>query len=213
MLPDDDLLMTAGGTNRIFEMAVRHELTIAQPALSMDSFVPHPGLMRCRGFSLRNTNHLECMSPCIKTSYLKTLLPILEKYVCGWGADRVRALLMQDPPFKAAVIDDPFDEVRIVSALFDNLPKRTLVYGGILSNGKFVGNVQTHLRNGAQFIFCALGTRTPYKSFRKGVGMLLRAFIQPSYRPVRLRRKKPGVNAVGTATDIEVEIKVADVVA
>ena len=233
MLPDDDLMMTASGINRIFEVAVAHDLTIAQPAMSMDSFVSYPVLMRCPGFQLRYTNHLECMSPCIKTSYMKTLLPIIEKYVCGWGADHIWALLMQDPPFKAAVIDEvtmthtrafytgtlydsfakqgvnPFDEVKIVTALFENFPKRTVVYGGILEDGRTVDNTHVQLKNGAYLVFTALRTRTPYKIFRKGVGMLLQVFTQSSYRPVQLKLKKNAADSWAVPS----ETKVADLVA
>ncbi len=233
MLPDDDLLMTASGINRIFEVAVEQDLTIAQPAMSIDSFVSYPVLMQCPGFDLRYTNHLECMSPCIKTSYMKTLLPIIEKYVCGWGADHIWALLMKDPPFKAAVIDEvtmthtrafytgtlydsfakqgvnPFDEVKVVTALFENFPKRTVVYGGILSNGKVVGNTQVQLRNGAYLVSCALKTRTPYKIFRKGVGMLLQVFTQASYRPAQLRQK----TLTSSASEAPAETKIADLAA
>ena len=233
MLPDDDLLMAASGINRIFEVAVTHDLTIAQPAMSMDSFVSYPVLMQCPGFQLRYTNHLECMSPCIKTSYMKVLLPIIEKYVCGWGADHIWALLMQDPPFKAAVIDEvtmthtrafytgtlydsfakqgvnPFDEAKVVTALFENFPKRTVVYGGILEDGRTVGNTQVQLRNGAHLVLSALRTRTPYKIFRKGVGMLLQVLTESSYRPVQLKLKKTAVDSWVTPA----ETKVADLVA
>ncbi|UST56342.1 DUF707 domain-containing protein (plasmid) [Comamonadaceae bacterium OTU4NAUVB1] len=213
MLPDDDLLMDARGINRIFEMAVAHDLTIAQPAMSMDSFVSYPVLMQCPGFSLRYTNHLECMSPCIKTSYMKTLLPIIEKYVCGWGADHIWALLMAEPAYKAAVLDEvtmthtrafytgtlydsfakqgvnPFDEVKVVTALFENFPKRTVVYGGISTSGRHVGSVETQLRNSAHLIATACRTKTPFKIFRKGVGQLLQAFTEATHRPSQLRLK------------------------
>jgi hypothetical protein len=232
MLPDDDLLMTARGINRIFEMAVAHDLTIAQPAMSMDSFVSYPVLMQCPGFSLRYTNHLECMSPCIKTSYMKTLLPIIEKYVCGWGADHIWALLMEDPAYKAAVLDEvtmthtrafytgtlydsfakqgvnPFDEVKVVTALFENFPERTVVYGGLLSDGKRVGNTQVQLRNGMHLVLTALKTKTPYKIFRKGVGMLIQVFTHSAYRPTQLRLKKSSPDAFKSP-----ETKIADLVA
>ena len=220
MLPDDDLLMTAGDINRIFEITAANDFTIAQPAMSMDSFVSYPVLMQCPGFKLRYVNHLECMSPCIKTSYMKTLLPIIEKYVCGWGADHIWAMLMKDPAFKAAVIDevtmthtrafytgtlydsfnkqgvDPFNEVKVVTALFENFPKRTVVYGGISVSGRRVGSVETQLRNSAHLIATAYRTRTPFKIFRKGVGQLLQAFTEASYRPSQLRLNTKGLKTL-----------------
>ena len=213
MLPDDDLLMTAGDINRIFEITAAHDFTLAQPAMTMDSFVSYPVLMQCPGFKLRYVNHLECMSPCIKTSYMKKLLPIIEKYVCGWGADHIWAMLMEEPAFKAAVLDEvtmkhtrafytgtlydsfdkqgvnPFDEVKTVTALFENFPKRTVVYGGIASSGRRVGNVETQLRNSAHLITTAHRTKTPFKIFRKGVGQLLQAFTEATHRPSQLRLK------------------------
>jgi hypothetical protein len=218
MLPDDDLLMTAADINRIFEITAAHDFTMAQPAMSMDSFVSYPVLMQCPGFKLRYVNHLECMSPCIKTLYMKKLLPIVERYVCGWGADHIWAMLMEDPAFKAAVIDEvtmthtrafytgtlydsfnkqgvnPFEEVKIVTALFENFPKRTVVYGGISTTGRRVGNVETQLRNSAHLITTAHKTKTPFKIFRKGVGQLLQAFTQATYRPSQLRLNSAELN-------------------
>jgi hypothetical protein len=229
MLPDDDLLMTAPDINRIFEITAAHDFTMAQPAMSMDSFVSYPVLMQCPGFKLRYVNHLECMSPCIKTSYMKKLLPIIEKYVCGWGADHIWAMLMEDPAFKAAVIDEvtmthtrafytgtlydsfnkqgvnPFDEVKTVTALFENFPKRTVVYGGISTSGRRLGNVETQLRNSAHLITTAYRTKTPFKIFRKGVGQLMQAFTQATYRPAQLR-----LNSVGLNTFKRPETQIAD---
>ena len=229
MLPDDDLLMTASDINRIFEITAAHDFTLAQPAMTMDSFVSYPVLMQCPGFKLRYVNHLECMSPCIKTSYMKKLLPIIEKYVCGWGADHIWAMLMEEPAFKAAVLDEvtmkhtrafytgtlydsfdkqgvnPFDEVKTMTALFENFPKRTVVYGGIASSGRRVGNVETQLRNSAHLITTAHRTKTPFKILRKGVGLLMQAFTEASYRPAQLR-----LNPMGVRTFKSVDAKAMD---
>ena len=102
---------------------------------------------------------------------------------------------------------NPFDEVKVVTALFENFPERTVVYGGLLNGGKRVGNTQVQLRNGMHLVLTALKTKTPYKIFRMGVGMLIQVFTQSSYRPTQLRLKKNSPDAFKIP-----ESKIADLV-
>jgi hypothetical protein len=103
---------------------------------------------------------------------------------------------------------NPFDEVKVVTALFENFPERTVVYGGLLADGRRVGNTQVQLRNGAHLVLTAARTKTPYKIFRKGIGMLIQVFTQSAYRPAQLRLKKSSPDALKSR-----ETKIADLVA
>jgi len=215
MLADDDVLMKGQDINRLFEMSAAHGLMVSQFALSRDSWITYPALMHCPGYTLRYTNHIDCMAPCIQSAYLKTLLPFIEKYSCGWGADHTWAMLMDDPPYRCAIVDemtmvhtrkfqtgtlhrtfarlgaDPLEEVRTVIALFDNFPGANINYAALLPDGRRVGSTHVQARNGLHLVLSAPFTRTPYKVFRKGIGMLLQVFTRAGHLPEKLRYIEP----------------------
>ena len=121
--PDDDLVFETEDVARIFQLCRDYGLYIAQPALDGASYYCHPILLACPAFKLRFINFIEPMAPCIKASYLRELLPYIEKHFTGWGIDHIWALLMVDPSFRAAVLDEvavvhtrPFETGAIYSA-------------------------------------------------------------------------------------------------
>ncbi|MEZ2126348.1 MULTISPECIES: DUF707 domain-containing protein [unclassified Sinorhizobium] len=211
MLPDDDLLLKAADINRLFEIAVQYDLTMAQPAMTLESYFSYPIILRMPGFRLRYSTFLESMACCIKSSYLRSILPIFERHYSGWGTDLVWALLMKDPAFRAAIVDevpmthtrplytgpiyntlaaakvDPSEEVRRVRASFDNLPPGMQVYGGYLADGRRVGPFWARIRNAIGLFSVAGRSRTPYLAYRMGCGLLMRAFTRLRYRPEQLR--------------------------
>lgn len=225
MLADDDLLMRAEDINEMFERSVQHKLVISQLSLSRDSWVTYPVLMQCPTFMMRFTNHIDCMAPCFESSYLRgTVLPLVEQYICGWGADHVWAMLMENPAYRCAVFDDiamvhtrplgkgtlqgafaklgvrPCDEVRTVTGLFDNYPGVDINYAGVLPNGERVGSVRVQVINGLYLIASSVRTKTPYKIFRKGVGMLLQACTRAGYLPEQLRLRTSESAPADTST-------------
>ena len=211
MLADDDLLMKGEDINRLFELSSAHGLSVSQFSLSRDSWITYPALMQCPGYLLRYTNHIDCMAPCIESGYLKTLLPFLERYSCGWGADHTWALMMDDPAYRCAVFDDmsmvhtrkfatgslhrtfaargadPLQEVRTVIALFENFPGCNINYAALLPDGRRVGSTHVQLRSGLHLMRSAPWTHTPYKVFRKGIGMLVQVFTRAGHLPEKLR--------------------------
>jgi hypothetical protein len=117
------------------------------------------------------------MAPCVKSSYLKsTILPLYQKWITGWATDQVAALLMPDPAFKAAIIDevpmthtrpffagaiysdfknlnvDPQLETQQVLASYQNRPPGFLVYGAVLKNGQRVGGSIARIINGLHLL-------------------------------------------------------------
>jgi hypothetical protein len=123
----------------------------------------------------------------------------------------VWALLMEEPAYRCAVIDevtmvhtralgsgtihgafarqgvDPVQEVRTVTGMFDNFPGSHINYAGRLPDGRRVGSLHVMLRNGLWLVSAALSTRTPYKIFRKGIGMLLQTLTHAGHVPRQLR--------------------------
>ncbi|MDI7862354.1 DUF707 domain-containing protein [Rhizobiaceae bacterium n13] len=210
MLPDDDLLMKAADINRLFEIAVEHDLTMAQPALTLESYLSYPILLRMPGFRLRYSTFLEAMACCIKSSYLRSLLPLFERH-SSWGTDLVWGLLMENPAFRAAIVDevpmthtrplytgplydtlaerrvDPRDEVRVFTASFENLPPGMQIYGGYLANGRRVGPFEVRIRNAIGLLNIAGRSKLRFNSYRMGFALLMRAFTRLRYRPEQLR--------------------------
>jgi hypothetical protein len=211
MLPDDDVIMNVDDINRIFEIVVEHDLVMAQPSLSLNSYISYPILLQSSHFKLRYTNFVESMACCIKSSYLRQILPMFERHYTGWGTDLVWGLLMRDPAFRVAVIDevsmthtrplytgslystfaerntDPRQEVGTILSYFENAPKAMLVYGGVLRGGRNVGAAETRLRNGLSLLTSATRSRLPIATARAGSAMLLRIVSYLGYRPEQLR--------------------------
>lgn len=211
MLPDDDLLMEASDINRLFDIAVEYDLTMAQPAMTIESYMSHAIVLRMPGFRLRYSTFLESMACCIKSSYLRTLLPMFERHFTGWGTDMIWTMLMKDPAYRAAIVDevpmthtrplysgpiyntfakdkiDPKEEVRELLASFDNHPLRMHVYGGYLGNGRMVGAFETRIRNAVGLFMVAKNAKLSWNTFRMGCAMLIRAFTSMGYLPEQLR--------------------------
>ncbi|MFS3135928.1 DUF707 domain-containing protein [Gluconacetobacter sacchari] len=211
MLPDDDLLMAAGDINRLFDIAVEHDLTMAQPAMTIESYLSHAVVLRMPGFRLRYATFLESMACCIKSSYLRTLLPMFERHFTGWGTDLIWAMLMRAPAYRAAIVDavpmthtrplysgpiydtfaegkvDPHEEVRSLMACFENHPRGMHVYGGYLNDGRRVGAFEARIRNAVGLFNIAGRSKLPWNTARLGCAMLLRAFTRMGYQPEQLR--------------------------
>ncbi|HEY0275512.1 MAG TPA: DUF707 domain-containing protein [Paenirhodobacter sp.] len=209
MLPDDDLLMRAGDINRLFRIAVEYDLTIAQPALTPDSYISYPILLQMPGFRLRYSTFLESMACCLQSSYLRALLPMFERHFTAWGTDLVWATLMRDPAYRAAIIDavpmthtrplysgplyssyakgiDPRAEIDQIASSFENMPNGTQIYGGVLTNGRRVGPVAARVLNGAGMLAVGARSKKPMAAARAAAGLLVRAATQASYRPQQL---------------------------
>ncbi|GGD87246.1 hypothetical protein GCM10011390_02440 [Aureimonas endophytica] len=211
MLPDDDLMMDVRTINRIFEIVVQYDLTMAQPSLSYESYISYPIVLRSAPFRLRYTTFIESMSCCMKTSFLKRLLPMFEEHFTGWGTDLVWTMLMEDPAYRAAIIDevsmvhtrplyvgpiyktfaaqsiDPQQEIVTLRESFENTPDAMLIYGGVLRNGRKVDGAEARLRNGLQLIASSPRSPKPYDTFRFGAGSLLRIVTRAGFRPEQLR--------------------------
>lgn len=220
MLPDDDLLMSSTGIDRLFELAVENDLTMAAPVMTLDSYMSHALALQAPGFQLRYCTFLESMACCIKSEYLRALLPMFEDHFTGWGTDLVWALLMDDPAYRAAIVDevpmvhtrplysgpiystfvegkiDPEAEVEKMISGVENHPRKMRVYGGKLTGGRPVGAFGAQLRNGLGLLWVAPRAKKHWVSARMGLVLILRAFTDSRYRPEQLR-PLPGSELAG----------------
>lgn len=212
MFPDDDILFESSmSLDRFFDICHEFNLTIAQPACTPESYVSLPIFARCPMFRLRFTTIVECMAPCVKTSYLKsTILPLYQKWITGWATDQIAALLMPDPAFKAAIIDevpmthtrpfftgaiysgfkslnvDPQLELQQVLASYRNRPPTFLVYGAVLKSGRRVGGSIARIINGTRLLKMAPISKSSDSMARAAFGMLVRAITLANYSPVQV---------------------------
>ncbi|WP_157982290.1 DUF707 domain-containing protein [Oceanicella sp. SM1341] len=216
MFPDDDLFFDQGNITRLFALCSEEGLDIAQPALLPSSYVSYPIVMQCPRFRLRYTNYVEPMTPVIRASYFKVLLPYLERWPTGWGQDDIWTLLMPEPAFRAAVIDavpvlhtrplytgdiyrhfeklgmDPRHDLSEIRASFRGLPGAKRVYGGVLASGTKVGSLLTNTLNGLHLLRAASSVRARYGTQKTALGMLLRSVTRFRYRPSQLQSSPAG---------------------
>lgn len=214
MFPDDDVLMNAADINRVFEITSGCGLTMAQPSLTHDCFFTWPILLSDPQFSYRYTNYIESMACCMKSSYFRTLMPIFERHYTGWGTDVIWTMLMDEPAYKAAIIDevrmdhtrplytgplyksyaqgiDPRQELKLLTHSFLNVPRRKFVYGGVLKNGRRVAAIESRVRFISYLIRIAFKTRAASVVLRGAVMMIMCLFFHPNYRPETLK-VRPG---------------------
>jgi hypothetical protein len=104
-LPDDDIAATKEDVNTIFEMMQHYELEVAQPALTRDSYFTHFVCMQCPGFTLRYSNFVEIMVPCVTSGLLAKVLDDFRESESGFGMDTIWTRLSDDPRKKAAILD------------------------------------------------------------------------------------------------------------
>jgi len=102
--PDDDLLINAKDINRLFSFMLAFDLTLAQPALTMNSYFSHSSLLVQQNTALRLTNFVEVMAPVFSAKALSTLRHTFKQSPSGWGLDNLWPNLL-DKDDKIAVID------------------------------------------------------------------------------------------------------------
>ncbi len=105
-LPDDDLDMDAASINRMFDMAERYNLAVAQPSLSRSSYYTHFLFSTCPRFKLRYTNYIEIMAPCLTRDLLAAVLDDFADTMSGFGLDYLWCRLPQAGAYRAAIIDE-----------------------------------------------------------------------------------------------------------
>lgn len=105
-LPDDDLSVSAEDVNSLFRLCREHRLTVAQPALTRDSYYSHFIFSHCPGFRLRYTNYIEIMAPCLHRDVLKRALPLFRDTMSGFGLDYIWCRWPESGAFRTAILDE-----------------------------------------------------------------------------------------------------------
>lgn len=171
-LPDDDIAARAQDINAIFDLCRSNGLSIAQPALTRDSYFSHFIFSQCPGFRVRYTNYVEIMVPCLTREILRRALPLFRDTMSGYGLDYIWCRWPESGAFRTAILDTvavhhtrPVGKVlkaaiaeagRPVSTVEEERLKRQfalagrtvpLSFAGILDNGKPVmGQIRMGIR-------------------------------------------------------------------
>ena len=213
MFLDDDLKLTTRDFNRLFEICTEHNLLVAQPSLHLDSYCCHPILLQCPNMRLRYSNYVECMAPAIKSDYLQSILPHMSEIVTGWGVDHIWTVLMDDPPYKSAIVDEvsmvhtrphtnsggvydafakkstsPQEELDHIMSSYEGLSHRMIAYGGVKDNGVKTGGALTRFTNGLHLVLNASRTKDRKRVTYSGLGMILRVLTAFGYQPAQIKR-------------------------
>jgi hypothetical protein len=103
-LPDDDIATDGTTIERMLDVAERHDLAVAQPSLSRDSYYTFFLLSRCRAFEVRRVTFVESMVPLLTAAVLDRMLPEFAATMSGFGLDRAWSRL-PEARGRVAVID------------------------------------------------------------------------------------------------------------
>jgi hypothetical protein len=93
--PDDDLSVSTVTLNRMFAIFHAHELHLAQPALTRNSYHTWNTLLQEPRCHLRYTRFVEVMAPMFSSAALRLCSPTFGDSRSGWGLDWVWPLLCE----------------------------------------------------------------------------------------------------------------------
>ena len=104
-LPDDDLAATPDAVSRLFAACREHELALAQPSLSHDSYISHAITVHNPRYTLRWTNFIELMAPVLSRDLLARVLPTFDANQSGWWLDYLWQMYLDRPRLDAGIVD------------------------------------------------------------------------------------------------------------
>lgn len=123
--PDDDLATTTHNINRMFAFFHAFELTLAQPALTQDSYYSWKHLLQRSDYIIRDTCFVEIMAPIFDREVLRLCMPSFGESRSGWGLDCLWPTLLKPEQQKRMGIIDatPIKHTRPVGGnLYTNNP-------------------------------------------------------------------------------------------
>jgi len=105
--PDCELMTEMASINALFDICAAYGLSLAQPALTADSYLNHAITRVDPGYVLRYTNFVETMAPCFSREFLRRCAPDFAAATAGLGLDSLWPTLLDDesPDNTMAVID------------------------------------------------------------------------------------------------------------
>ncbi len=167
--PDDDLSANAKTINEMFDLFMRYDLKMAQPALTKDSYFTHGITLENNNFVLRYTDFVEVMAPIFLCETLREVWETFNQSQSGWGLDNIWPKKINAGKRDLAIIDQtavkhtrpvgggelynklnisPHQEVRKLLIEYQVLLKKFSVIDGIPRVDNKKGDISTLLLNG-----------------------------------------------------------------
>lgn len=108
IFPDDDLEYGDGFAPRFLDLLESHDVALAQPALTADSYHTYDICVRREGALLRYTNFVEIMIPCFRRDALRRLRPTLDARTSpmGYGFDLHWPYACAAAGLRMAIVDE-----------------------------------------------------------------------------------------------------------
>ncbi|TPN21567.1 DUF707 domain-containing protein [Mesorhizobium sp. B2-3-3] len=103
--PDDDLEADRATIEAMFANMRRHDLHVAQPALTLDSYYTHLPFLRCKSFEFRLVDKIEIMAPCMRADVAAKMLPLFQQSMSGFGLDSLWTRLAAQNLGASAIFD------------------------------------------------------------------------------------------------------------
>jgi hypothetical protein len=106
VVADDDIEVPRGFLDDYLALVERHDLALAQPARTHDSYTDHHFVAQLGGISARQTRFVE-IGPLfsMRADALKLLTPFDEESPMGWGYDLVWPVAMEKASLKMGIVD------------------------------------------------------------------------------------------------------------
>jgi hypothetical protein len=103
---DDDISLPDGFVDRYLELVMRHDLALAQPARTHDSYIDHWLVEQLDGLVARRTRFVE-IGPLfsIRSDAARLLTPFDELSPMGWGYDAVWPVVMEQAGLRMGIVD------------------------------------------------------------------------------------------------------------
>lgn len=107
IFPDDDLEYCADFVPEFFDLLDTHDVALAQPALTADSYHTYDICIRREEAILRFTNFVEVMTPCFRRDCLRQLRPTWASDISpmGYGFDLHWPYVCSQAGFQMAIVD------------------------------------------------------------------------------------------------------------
>ncbi len=202
---DDDLSISARDLQRLFDIVAQHQLKIAQPALSHDSYFTFAAFLENPSFRLRYVNYIEMMCPVFRADVLTAIQPLFD---LGFesGIDLIWCNLVSTSMQDFAVIDEitvrhtrPIgaaksangfvggrryeDDIHAILGKFD-LPWLSCVpYAGVRRNGTVTRRRSAFFWSSLSLIF-AVGKRAGLKMRFRSVAVYWKHLLSRSARNI-----------------------------
>ena len=103
---DDDIVFPAAFVDRYLDLVTKHDLALAQPARTHDSYIGHTFVERLDGLDARRTRFVE-IGPLFSMAReaCRHLLPFDESSPMGWGYDYIWPVVMEEVGLRMGIVD------------------------------------------------------------------------------------------------------------